>query len=310
MSSSSESDTTDFVVAPNKGRDRPRPYSSVVRVDLAGVSHPGKVRQNNEDHFLLIRFGRYFEALQTNLPLAVGRSEETGYGIVVADGVGGHNAGEEASRLAIDAFVNLVLSTPDWLMRLDEESHRAEVVRRAGERYDEVNQVLSDAAQIDSRLSGFATTLTLAFSLGRDLFLAHIGDSRAYLLRQGNLQQLTRDHTLAQQLLDEESITPAVAAQLAHVLTRCLGDHGHRVRPDLKQISLENHDRVLLCSDGLTDMVEDAIIGEILGSDEPAQVICERLIQRALDAGGRDNVTVAVARFELPEALAKTETND
>jgi serine/threonine protein phosphatase PrpC len=300
MSSSSDSDTTDFLAAPNRGRDRPRPYSSLVQVDFAGMSHAGKVRPNNEDHFLLCRFGRYFEAVQTNVPLPEARSEETGYGMVVADGVGGHAAGEEASRLAIDALVNLVLNTPDWLLRVNDQSHQAEVLRRATERYQELNQVLSNEAQIDAKLSGFATTMTVAFSLGRDLFLAHIGDSRAYLLRQGQLQQLTRDHTLAQKLMDEKVIDHTIAAQLRHVITRSLGDHGQRVQPDVKQFSLENQDRLLVCTDGLTEMVEDNVIGEILGSDEPAQTICERLIHRALDAGGKDNVTVSVARFQLP----------
>lgn len=300
MSSSNEPDTEDFILAPNKGRDRPKVYSSLVRVDFAGMSHPGKVRQNNEDHFLLCRFGRYFDAVQTNLPLDDPRSEETGYGMIVADGVGGHAAGEEASRLAIEALVNFVLNTPDWLLRLGEESHQAEVLRRATERYSEVNQVLSDQAQIDPSLSGFATTLTMAFSLGRDLFLAHIGDSRAYLLRQGQLLQLTRDHTLGQQLMDEEGLDRVIAARLSHVLIRSLGDHGRQVQPDVRHYSLENHDRLLICTDGLTDMVEDIVIGEILGSDEPAQTICQRLIDRALDAGGKDNVTVSVAKYQLP----------
>jgi protein phosphatase len=302
MTSFGDTDTGDFVVGMDKGRDRPRAYSSLVRVDSAGKSHAGKVRQSNEDHFLVFRFGRFFEAVQTNLPfMREPRSEETGYGLFVADGMGGHNAGEEASRLAIETFINLVLNTPDWILRLDEPPERTEVLRRATERFEEVNQVLSDEAQTDSKLTGFGTTLTVAFSLGRNLFLAHIGDSRAYLFRQGQLRQLTHDHTLGQQLLDEEkTIDPAVATRLGHVLTRCLGDHSRQVEPEVKQLSLENNDRVLVCSDGLTDMVEDAVIGELLGRDESAQVICARLVDHALDAGGKDNVTVAVARFTLP----------
>ena len=95
-----------------------------------------------------------------------------------------------------------------------------------------MNRVLSDEAQTDTRLSGFGTTMTLAFSLGRTLFLAHVGDSRAYLFRQGKLRQLTHDHTLGQQLIDEEkTIDPAVAARLGHVLTRCLGITADRFSP-------------------------------------------------------------------------------
>src|SRR5262245_24028772 len=116
MDTSSGVDTAEFAVPQHKGRDRPEPFSSLVRVELGGSSHPGKVRPNNEDHFLVSRFGRFLETVQTNLPAGTlpPRSEESGYGMVVADGVGGGAAGEEASRLAITSLVNLVLHTPDW----------------------------------------------------------------------------------------------------------------------------------------------------------------------------------------------------
>jgi protein phosphatase len=161
------------------------------------------VRPNNEDHFLISRFGRFLETVQTNLPADTvpPRSEESGYGMVVADGMGGCAAGEEASRRAITSLVNLVLHTPDWILRLDEEPLPKEVLRRAAERYEQVNQTLAEEAQGDPGLSGFGTTMTMAWTLGRQLFVAHLGDSRAYLLRQGRLQQLTRDHTLVQELV-------------------------------------------------------------------------------------------------------------
>jgi PPM family protein phosphatase len=302
MSSSDEPDTTDFVLVPDNGRVRPEPYSSLVQVDLAGMSHLGRVRQKNEDHFFICRFGRYFETVQTNLPedSVPARSEEAGYGMVVADGLGGHRGGEEASRLAIRSLVNLVLHTPDWLLRLDEESDQAEVMRRATERYEQVNQVLADEAEANRELSGFATTMTMAYGLGRDLFVAHIGDSRAYLLRQGQLQQLTRDHTLAQKIMDETRIGPKVAAKMRHVLIRCLGDHGNPTQPDVTRFSLEDKDCLLVCTDGLTTMVQENVITDILNSDEGAQTICEQLVDQALKAGGKDNVTVTVARFRLP----------
>jgi protein phosphatase len=266
------------------------------------MSHIGRVRQNNEDHFFICRFGRYFEAVQTNLPedSVPARSEEAGYGMVVADGVGGHEGGEEASRLAIRSLMNLVLHTPDWLLRLDDESDQAEVMRRATERYEQVNQVLADEAEVNPELGGFATTMTMAYGLGRDLFVAHIGDSRAYLLRQGQLQQLTRDHTLAQKIMDETGVGPKAAARMRHVLTRCLGGHGRPIQPDVAQFSLEDNDRLLVCTDGLTAMVNENVITDILSSDEGAQTICEQLVNQALKEGGKDNVTVTVARFRLP----------
>src|SRR5262245_24487323 len=205
MSTPHDTDTAEFPAPITRGRDRGAPSSSLVRVDLGGASHRGKVRPNNEDHFLLARFGRYLETVRTNLPADAvpARAEEIGYAMVVADGMGGVAAGEEASRLAITSLVNLVLSTPDWILRPDEGPVTQEVLERASERYEQVNQALAGEAQEAPRLKGYGTTMTLAFSLGRDLFVAHVGDSRAYLLRQGRLRQLTRDHTHAQELVEQ-----------------------------------------------------------------------------------------------------------
>lgn len=288
----------------HKGRRRPGQYSSLVQVDLGGLSHPGKVRPNNEDHFLVSRFGRFLEVMRTSLPdgSVPPRSEEGGYGMVVADGMGGSVAGEEASRLAITGLVNLVLHTPDWILRLDDEHFTEEILRRSGERLEQVNETLAVEAKEDPRLSGFGTTMTLACSLGRELFVAHLGDSRAYLLRGGRLRQLTRDHTVVQALIDQGVIDRAQAAthRLRHLLSQCLGDHNSRVQPDVMRLTLEGGDRLLLCTDGLTRMLSDEAIGEILAGGEEAQAICQRLVDRAVEAGGKDNVTVAVAKYRLP----------
>lgn len=284
-------------------RDRPEQYSSLVQVELDGRSHPG-LRPDNEDHFLICRFGRFLETVQTNLPADTvpPPSKEIGYGMMVADGMGGSAAGEEASRRAITCLINLVLNTPDWILRLDEKPLPKEVLRRATERYERVNRTLTEAAQENPELRGFGTTMTMAFSLGRELFVTHIGDSRAYLLRQGRLRQLTRDHTFVQELVDQQIIDRKQVAthQLRHMLTQSLGDNGLDIQPDVTWIALEDNDCLLLCTDGLTEMVEDQGIGEIMGSGEAAQTICQRLVDRALEAGGKDNVTVVAARYRLP----------
>jgi PPM family protein phosphatase len=278
----------------------------MVQIDVAGSSHPGKVRANNEDHYFIARFGRFFESLQSNLPpdSVPSRSEENGYGMAVADGMGGSVAGEQASRLALISLINLLLHTPDWIMRLDDAPLTEEVMRRAGERYEQVNQRLAEEALEVPGLSGFGTTLTMAGSVGRDLFVAHLGDSRAYLFSQGALRQLTRDHTVAQVLLDEKMISRREAAthRLRHVLTQALGDHGRDIQPEVFQATLDDGDCLLLCTDGLTEMVDDKVIGEILGSGESSKTICERLVEKALEAGGKDNVTVVVARYQFPKA--------
>jgi PPM family protein phosphatase len=297
----SEGDTAEFVARQSKGREQPEPYSAVVQVDLGGLSHRGKVRPNNEDHFLISRFGRFLETVQTSLPADAvpQRSEERGYAMVVADGMGGSAAGEEASRRAISSLVNLVLHTPDWILRLDEDPLPEEILRRASERYEQVNEAMREEAQQVPGLSGFGTTMTMAWSLGRDLFLAHVGDSRAYLLTGGRLKQLTRDHTLVQALVDRRVLDRKDAAthHLRHVLTQSLGDHSRQIRPEVTRLELADDDRLLLCTDGLTEMVDNSVIAEILASDEPSPMIAQRLVDKALDAGGKDNVTVVVARY-------------
>jgi protein phosphatase len=305
MTATTESDTAELVVAPNPVRDRPEAYSSLVQADLAGLSNTGLVRENNEDHFLICRFGRYLEAVQSNLPADTvpARSDEVGFGMAVADGMGGMAAGEEASRAALSGLVNLVLHTPDWILRVDESPSPDEIQRRTAERLEKVNETMAAAAEEDNRLRGYGTTLTLAASLGRELFVTHVGDSRAYLWRRGKLRRLTRDHTMAEVLADAKQIERQEVAthRLRHVLTKFLGDHHRPVAPDVSRMPLEDDDRLLLCTDGLNEMVPEEVIGELMAADEPAELVCRWLVDRALTGGGKDNVTVVVAKYRLPK---------
>jgi protein phosphatase len=221
--------------------------------------------------------------------------------MAVADGLGGHAAGEEASQRVLTTLVGLVLSTPDWFLRMDEASSAQEVMRRAAERFGHIDQALAEEAAEDPRLRGFGTTLTLAASLGWDLLLAHVGDSRAYLSRGGALYQLTRDHTMVCELYDAGMVDSAQAAapHLRHFLTRHLGANKGD-RPDVQRLALADGDCLLLCSDGLSDMVSDAEIGEVLVGGGTSEAMSQRLVDRALVAGGKDNVTVVVAQYRAP----------
>jgi protein phosphatase len=299
-------DTIEMLSSPQlPGVQRPESLSAQVRVDVGGLSHPGKVRPNNEDHYCVARFGRHLEVLGTNLPAGMvpSRFDEVGYGAVVADGIGGHAGGEVASRLAINTLVNLVLSTPDWILRLDEEAYQEEVKRRAAERYEQVGKVLTGEADADPALAGFGTTMTMTVSLGKNLIVVHIGDSRAYLLREGTLHQLTRDHTVVQALVDLGIISRQEVAthRRRHVLMKSLNAQCGRVEPDVHDVLLAGGDCVLLCTDGLTEMVTNARIAEILGGAESAENTCRALVDEALKNGGKDNVTVVVARYQFPE---------
>jgi protein phosphatase len=276
-----------------------------VRVDLGALSHPGNVRPNNEDFYLVARSSRALQTLLTNLPEGVvpERAEEVGYGMVVADGMGGMAAGEVASRLAISTLLTRILNTPDWIMRTGERENQR-LLQRIARRYREVDAALHAEAQANPRLWGMGTTMTLAFSLGTDLFLGHVGDSRAYFCRGAEFYQLTRDHTLAQGLADAGAIRPEEVAthRLRHVLTRSLGGGEGWVEADVQRLRLGDGDQILLCTDGLTDMVDDAAIAGVLRRAGTAAEACQALVEQALKQGGKDNVTAVVARYRLAQA--------
>ena len=143
-------------------------------------------RANNEDHFFVTRLGRTLQTLITSLPAGdvPELAEEVNYVMIVADGMGGHAAGEVASRMAISALVSLALDVPDWIFKVDEE-HAREIERRARTRVQEVGAMLVERGERDPALRGMGTTLTAVRSFGRDLMVTHVGDSRAYLLRAG-----------------------------------------------------------------------------------------------------------------------------
>jgi serine/threonine protein phosphatase PrpC len=297
-------DAVEYTLPPPPARVLPpADISAKVQVDLAALSHQGKVRENNEDHFLVSRAERSLETVTTNLPngLIPQRFAEVGYGMLVADGMGGHQAGEIASRLAIATFVNLVLHTPEWFMRVG-KPEAEQVMERLAERYRIVDATVREKAQTDPALLGMGTTMTLACSLGPILVLAHIGDSRVYLFRAGQCHQLTRDHTMAQRLVDIGILQPEHARwhYFKHSLTRVIGTGEALGEAEVQQLTLADEDQVLLCTDGLTDMVGQQMIAAILGASKTSQEACERLVTAALDNGGRDNVTVVLARYRLP----------
>jgi protein phosphatase len=295
------SETGEF--APAAAPAPPPPLSSLVRVDVAGLSHPGRVRPANEDHFLIAQAGRHFRVVETNLPEGdvPARAEEVVQAMAVADGLGGARGGALASRLALRTLVTLVLGRPDWILRLD-ESREKEVLWRAFERHWQIDEVIGARAAEDPELSRMGTTMTLAYSLGADLLVAHVGDSRAYLFRRGELRQLTRDHTLVQAMVDAGELTPEQAAshQLRHLLVQALGQHAGDLEVEVQRLALADGDVLLLCTNGLTRPVPDARIAEVLAGPGSAADACRALVGLALGAGGKDNVTAVVARYRLP----------
>jgi protein phosphatase len=285
---------------PHTVAEAARAFGSPVQVDVSGLSHPGKVRPRNEDHFLVIRIGRYLETVLGSLPPGEvpERVEEAGYAMIVADGMGGHAAGELASRMAITGLVKLVLEMPGWIFRLDETS-ATDATARSERRLKRLNTMLVEHGQNDPDVCGMGTTLTAVRNLGRHLQIVHVGDSRAYLCRGTRLYRLTRDHTYLQLLIDSGQLSEEEAARFGarHMLVNVLGGSDEDVEVDVDQLEMESGDRMLLCSDGLTDCVDDDAIRRVLVECGESAEACRRLIDLALDGGGRDNITAVVAGY-------------
>ena len=280
--------------------ESPVRFAQPVAIDAAGLTHQGLVRTSNEDHFLISRLGRYFETVSTSLPPddLPQRADDATYSLIVADGMGGHAAGEVASRLAIREMIRLAFELPDWIIRIDDTTRDA-AATRSQSRIEKLHTIVFEGGQRHPDLRGMGCTLTAARNLGRVLQVAHVGDSRAYLLRKGHLLRLTRDHTYVQMLIDRGLMSEQEAAVSTsrHVLVNAVGGSGGEVHVDVERVRLANGDRVLLCSDGLTDAVDDETIRTLLTQATTAAEACQSLVASALEGGGRDNITVVVAIY-------------
>jgi protein phosphatase len=273
-----------------------------VRVECGGMTHAGKTRGNNEDHFLIAKLAKSMRVCRTSLPGdgATRFSDEEGYLMVVADGMGGAAAGELASKLAVETVESFVLDVVKWFLHLGGHDEQT-LVGELRQAFDRADRTVLERARDDIRLAGMGTTLTMAYSVATDLFLVHAGDTRAYLFRDGELTQLTSDHTLVQILVDGGALSPEVARHhpRRNVVTNVIGGPREGVHAEIHKIPLLDGDALLLCSDGLTEPVADARIADVLARVADPDEACRRLIDLALDAGGPDNVTAVVARYRI-----------
>lgn len=231
------------------------------------LTHTGLIRPDNEDAFLV----------------------DTGKGILaVADGMGGHQAGEVASFLALKALAEKLKeeATEDPLARLLAAVHFA-------------NEVVYRSSCQRPELSGMGTTLTAAWVVGSQAFLAHVGDSRAYLFRGGQLEVLTYDHSYVGELVRSGDLTAEQARLHPHrnILTRALGTEAE-VIVDTRVVGLHTGDRLLLCTDGLLEVVKDEEIAEVLTLKTDLKEAVQSLVRLALERGGPDNVTVVLGAYE------------
>lgn len=267
-------------------------------MDVFGLTHRGLVRKQNQDHFLLCSLHKSMRVVSTSLPapeLLQTISGRLAFIAVVADGVGGTDGGEEASRAAIEVVATYVTNALQCYYRSDpaQEAHFAEllagVARKSHERVLARGQERPD-------LAGLATTLTMVIAVQPAVYLLHLGDSRAYRLRSGTLERLTKDQTLAQELVDTGVLAASSAhkSPFAHVLSSSIG--GKAARPAVAHFDTEPGDILMLCTDGLTKHVSDERIRERLMTIPSAEAVCRALVDDALAGGGTDNVTVVVGR--------------
>jgi len=284
-----------------------RPLSASVTVEVAAASHAGKVRPLNEDHYMVLRLNRSQETILTSLSAAEvpGKFNEYGYGIFIADGLGGEGPGAVASRLALSTLAHLLIHFGKWNLRLNAVAAK-EVMERAGWFYQQINEAVVQRGKDDPQLAGMMTTMTAAFTVGDDIFLAHVGHTRAYLFRDGELTQLTSDQTVERRMTDAPPRPAAVeraTEDLKHILTEALGGKLGGPAVDVTHFRLWDNDIVLFCTDGLTGVVDDERIGAVLNLRRRPQEQCQTLVDLALEAGGPDNVTVLLAEYRVPREL-------
>jgi PPM family protein phosphatase len=265
-----------------------------------GLTDPGRVRPANEDHFAIVELARTMCVHHTSLPQAKPQySSHRGHLLLVADGMGGHQAGEVASALSVVTLEGFLLNTLKRFFHL-QEPEEPNVMKEFQAALLQADARIFEEASRHPEMLGMGTTLTMAFAVNWRLLVAHAGDSRCYLLSGGELHQLTQDHTKVAEMVRLGALSAAEASRhpSRHVVTNVLGGHEGGLRVEMHKLDLEPGDVVLLCSDGLTEMVPDARIAVILQGEEEPRWACERLAAEANERGGKDNITVIVARFE------------
>jgi len=269
-----------------------------------GVTHPGRVRTANEDQFLIAELAKTMRVWQTSLPARqTQRGEERGHLFLVADGMGGHRAGERASELAVLAIEQFTLNTFRWFF--DSNAPDAQrVLTQFQAAVQAADARIAEEAAENPALRGMGTTVTMAYQLDSQLCIVHAGDSRAYVYRNDVLHQLTQDHTVVADMVRAGTLQPEDAAghRLRHVVTNVVGGPEEGVFVEAHAVELQAGDRLLLCSDGLTEMVSNDAIAEVLRNMAGPEDACQRLLDQANDAGGRDNITIVVVRFDPTNA--------
>ncbi|MEO7822033.1 MAG: protein phosphatase 2C domain-containing protein [Gemmatimonadaceae bacterium] len=266
-------------------------------IDVYGLTHQGLVRPSNQDHFLIGSLRQRLQVKQSSLPdiaeLPVAEDRLASM-MMVADGVGGGKKGEAASQLALEEVSQYITQSVRCYYSAD--TGDADFTQALEKGAIACHRAVQERGSTDPETAGMATTLTLWIGVWPWCYLVQVGDSRYYQYRQGNLVQISRDQTMAQDLLDSGVFAKAVTANspLANVLTSSIG--GPQTTPVVKRLPNSWSTIHLLCSDGLTKHVSDERIAKRIEEMTSSQQACEALLQDALDGGGTDNITITLGR--------------
>ncbi len=278
----------------NEPQQRRDPGAEPAVVRAVGRTDVGSTREHNEDAFLLadLASGQWASSATGD---SAAFSGGDGMLLMVADGLGGAAAGEIASRMAIDVVREEMERT--WNEGVPADATQiADAIRRA---VTQANASIHAFAQANGEHKGMGTTATVAMLHGDTLYLAQIGDSRAYVVRKGTAEQITKDQSLMQRLIEAGELTPEEAerSERRNIILQALGPEPV-VRVDLTHQRVRRGDRLVLCTDGLSGLVRREEIGEVASSSDDLSQICERLIGMANEGGGPDNITVVAAEFD------------
>jgi protein phosphatase len=271
-----------------------------VKLECFGLTDRGKVRRLNEDQFLIADLVKSMKVIQSSLPTD---DHDERFGIhhgkllVVADGMGGVAGGEVASGLAVETVLDYVLNAMPWFFRV-KDNGQEELESELRTALEECQRRVA-ATAAETRMRRMGTTLTMAYLLWPRVTVVHAGDSRCYLFRNGRGHRITRDHTVAQQMVDRGimSAEEAGVSRWNHALWNCIGGGSDEIEPDVYQAALEPGDTLLLCTDGLSKYMDEADILRHLSDHTSAEDAARALVAAANEAGGDDNVTVIVAQM-------------
>ena len=280
---------------------------------FCGLTDVGLKRENNQDQFLIAQLNKSMLVGQTSLPIEHGRrlfGATQGQLLLVADGMGGHAAGEQASTMAIDFLVDRLLNHVHWFFQADHDAEQ-DFIESLKVLLRSTHERIQEEGRKNSSLNGMGTTLTMTYLLWPRMYVLHAGDSRCYLVRDGAVQSLTTDHTLARRMIESGGMKPEdeAGSRWSNVLWNVLGGKSDvELTAEVRSVVLEEGDAVVLCTDGLHRHLDNERIVNVLEANASARSACEAFVKLANDGGGDDNITVIVARPVPPPGLASTVT--